>query len=205
MMGTKPGRRVCSGIAIGLFMACMPSVGASMPSNSTALDAEGVEFEVRVSVEKSSHTASIEYRVRNTGTAPLAVFDRGDTRTTAARAPASGKMAAPPPSFESVGADLSLNHLALALPKPAPTVPRVSLATRVEAGATHEGHFVASIDASVARLRYCLGTTPFDAATFIEQEGVQPPAWRTPFALADTQRRLCTPWYRIAEKRFEEP
>ena len=64
---------------------------------------------------------------------------------------------------------------------------------------------VASIDPSVARLRYCLGTTPFDAATFIEQEGVQPSAWRTPFALADTQRRWCTPWYRIAEKRFEEP
>lgn len=171
-----------------------------MPTSTTVVDAEGVKLEVRV-MSESGHTLAIEYRLRNTGAAPLAVFDRGQSGP---GVPGT-KSPIPPPLSEPLPDGLSLNHLALSLPKPAPTVPRVSLATRVDAGGMHVGRFVVGIESSVRRLRYCLGTAPFDATAFLPQDGAEPPAWRAPFAVAATQRRLCTAWYSIGEQRFEEP
>ena len=174
-----------------------------MPTSTTVVSAEGVELEVRV-MAGSGHALTIEYRLRNPGEAPLAVFDRGQSGPGAARLSAGTGSSTPPPLSEPLPDGLSLNHVALPLPKPVPTVPRVSLATRVDAGGAHEGRFVASIDSSVKRVRYCLGTAPFDAIAFQPQSGSEPAAWRTPFVIAATQRRLCTAWYSVADQRFEE-
>ena len=176
-----------------------------MPTHTIVVSGDDVALEVRITVD-ARQALTIDYRVRNTGTHPLAVFDRG---TTGARtAPASPRTGSPsataPPLSEASPDGHSFNHVALPLPKPTPTVPRVSLASRVDAGAVHEGRFVVRVDAGVPRVRYCLGTAPFDAGAFLPQDGAQPPAWRTPFAIAGTQHRLCTPWYSLADQRFEE-
>ncbi|HNR92938.1 MAG TPA: hypothetical protein PKO41_11015 [Dokdonella sp.] len=171
-----------------------------MPSATTTLRIEGVELEVGIQAGASPTRLAFRYRLHNGTGVALAVFDRGDSHAVATRRLKAGAVA--PPAFEVSATDLTLSHVAAALAEPTPTVPRIALAVRVDAGATLDGRFDYSIDADVRRLRWCLGTLPFDAATFIAVDGSEPPVWRAPLAAAQTQRLLCTPWYLVEERRF---
>ena len=173
------------------------------PSNATVVRAAEVELEVAVTAQAAASRIAFTYRLDNRGPGPVAVFDRGDSLAVATRRLKAGDVASP--AFEATGGDLVLRHVAHALPKPTPTVPRVPLAARVEPGASLSGQFDVTIGSDVKRLRWCLGTGVFDEASYVPVETGKPSVWRAPFAAADSQRVLCTPWYLVAERRFETP
>ena len=147
-------------------------------------------LEARFGVDAARHRVHVDYSIRNTSAAPLMVLDGG--AAVAGKVDASG--AAPLAKLD--GDALTLTHAAMPLPKPAPTVPRVPLAARVEPGATHAAAFDAELPAAAHRVRYCIGVAPFDEDAFTAMPG-RPDVWRASFALAGTQATLCTEWFEV--------
>lgn len=167
---------------------------------------EGEGASLEAAFAREGERLGVRYRIRNTGDGPLAVFDRGDRHAVLSGRVAAG--AVPSPHFSEDGAGgLTLAHVARALPHPAPTLPPVPLAARLAPGDRLEGEF--GFDLSLAtgleRVRWCLGVAPFDEATFEASESSGPVAvWTAPFELADTQQRLCTPWFDVKTGAFAE-
>ena len=176
---------------------------SAMPATTTRIDADGVAIEVAFDARPGA-PVEVHYRLRNTGTAPLAVFDRGDRHAVLTGRQATGDIGAPG-TREDGGGDVTLSHIARALPSPSPTLPPVPLAARVDAGAALEGHFRASpmtLDAP-KRLRWCVGVVGFDPAAFGSPERVgEVEVWQASFDLADRQRLVCTPWFDLAAGGF---
>ena len=150
-------------------------------------------LDVRFDYDRMERSLRIAYSVRNLSDAPLMVLDRGVA--------VAGKRAGAAPYSTIDGEALTLSHQALALPKPAPTVPRVALAARVERNATHAGEATGSVPDSMRRVRYCLGIAPFSADAFTASEA-EAAVWRASFGVASSQTLLCTPWFDVSEERF---
>lgn len=174
----------------------------SAPARVT-VDGEGVRLEVAFDLAADNQLA-VRYRVNNTGSAPIAVFDRGDRQAVMAKQLKTGDV--PAPQFEQSGADLELRHAARPLPSPSPTVPPTPLAARVAAGNIVEGAFPfdLTLAAGVERVRWCVGTGPFNEADFSDATPLdEKEVWRASFAVVDGQQMLCTPWYTVATRTFE--
>lgn len=168
----------------------------------TTVEAEGARLEV--AFDPDGDALAVRYRISNTGQAPLAVFDRGDRHAVLTKKLVAGEV--PAPRFEATGEGLVLSHQAHALPDPAPTLPPVPLAARLEAGGALEGAFAfdLSLVDGPARVRWCLGVAVFDADRYQASESTgEVPVWTAPFDVADTQQRLCTPWFDRAAGAFE--
>jgi hypothetical protein len=169
----------------------------TMKADPHALHAESAlaALDATFVVDAAQHVLHVEYSVTNRSAAPLMVLDGGVAL--AGKIGAGG--AAPVGMLD--GDALTLTHAAAALPKPAPTVPRVTLATRIEPGATHASTFEADVPPGAKRVRYCVGVAPFDEASFtpFEADGA---LWRTSFAVAATQKLVCSAWYDIARGDF---
>lgn len=164
--------------------------------------------ELRAVIERGREPRAVRVRyvVRNHGDAPLAVFDRGSNR---APLPTGGAAVL---LGEAEGATLA--HYAQALPEPAPTMPTLALAAKLDAGGGHVGVFdivlpaqTPSRDAHGAfalvetrRVRYCVGVAPFHDGDFrVRQDGT----WLPTLRAIGGQERLCTPWFDLASARFE--
>lgn len=150
--------------------------------------------------DATSQALRIRYRLDNGGDAAVMAFDRGDSVAVAQKRLAAGAVAEP--RTERDGDALSVLHRAWPLHKPAPTVPPVPLAARVMPGASLAGEI--RVDAGGAkRIRYCLGSTPFDAERFSspqKADGID--LWRASFDVVDRQALLCTAWFDTATRAF---
>lgn len=215
---TRPIRRGL-GLALlafsGLLHAAPPSIAdrASAMATPTILTSDpasarvqqGQAFLVARFSMADAGTLQVDYTLRNQGSTPLAVFDRGDVHSILTKRLTAGNV--PDPRFRQEGDGLTLSHMALPLPDPAPTSPPTPVAARVAPDAALEGHFrfgLGLVDA-VKRVRWCLGVAPFNEDDFIQSsrqvEGVD--LWSASFVVVDTQQLLCTPWFDLAAKRFE--
>jgi len=205
--------RFAAAIAWGLASA--PAVQAQEPrvamTTSTVAAAsaraevagEGVRLSAAFAFDQARRTLRIDYRLRNTGTTPLAVFDRGDRHAVASGRLPLGAIAEP--TVQTLGDDLELGHLALPLPRPAPVSPPTPLARRLEAGAETAAQFEFALPGlqMPRRLRWCLGVAAFDEARFSAPQRVgEIEVWRASFAVVEDQQRLCTPWFELDRGGF---
>ncbi len=171
---------------------------------STRIEDRGVVLDVELSMP-ARDTVQLRYRLRNGGTQPLAVFDRGDRHAVLSGRQARGAMGAP--LFEETGAgDVVLRHEARTAPTgpTGPTSPATPLALRLEPGAVLEDGFVSPIPVSPPRrLRWCLGVAGFSEEGFFGPEpGDKGDVWQA--SDPGVQRQLCTPWFDCARGVFVE-
>lgn len=151
--------------------------------------------------DAAAQALRIRYRLDNGGGVAAMVFDRGDSLAVAQKRLEAGAVAEP--RTESADGDaLGVLHRAWPLRKPAPTVPPVPLAARVAPGASLAGEVRVDVTGA-KRIRYCLGSMPFDAELFSDPhpaDGVD--LWRASFDVVDRQSLLCTPWFDTATRAF---
>lgn len=186
---------------------CVPlsaAESASMPENNHAqVRAANALLDLQLSYDAAHALLVADYRLRNEGKQAIAAFDRGDSIALATRRLVAGKNVAP--MLEQGGVRVTLSHFALDLPNPAPTVPRVSLAARIEPGETLSGSFRIEMPSDARDVRYCIGVATFDDEHF---SAAATPAgvalWRTAFTVAALQSRVCSPWFSLADGRFEQ-
>lgn len=181
-----------------------PTENSPMTQASTTIEGEGVRVEAAFE-NATGGPLRVRYRVHNTGEADLAVLDRGDRHAVLTGRQRTGEVGQP--GFREDGkGGLVLSHMARPLPQPAPTLPPTPLVARLAPGQALEASFSFAPLAGdqPRRLRWCLGVAPFDEAQFRSPEqvdGVE--VWQAPFALADSQQLVCTPWFDVAAGVFE--
>lgn len=186
----------------------VPPTGTASMSDSIQLApvADGpVRLAAGFAYEPRSGTVRVRYRVENAGAQAVAVFDRGHRHAVLIGRQQSGAVGEPT-FVEDRAGEVTLRHIALPLPDPAPTSPPSPMAARIDPGASLEGEFAYAppTDAEPRRVRWCLGVAPFDADLFDMPEdfaGVS--VWRASFDVVDRQQQLCTPWYDVAAGAFE--
>lgn len=176
---------------------------AMSDASNAMIEGDGVRIEAAFEAGGSG-PLRVRYRVHNTGSADIAVFDRGNRHAVLTRRQRTGEVGEPGFREEGDG-DVTVSHVALPLSQPSPTVPPVPLAAKLGAGQSLEGEFTFSplVGEPPRRLRWCLGVVPFDEEHFStpeQAEGVE--VWQASFELADRQQTLCTPWFEIAAGAF---
>lgn len=178
---------------------------AAMPASTTAAETQTQDatLHAEFAYDAAKRSLRVHYRLRNTGAAPLAVFDRGDRHAASGRQRAG---AVGEPAWQETGeGDIELSHVAHALPRPAPVSPPTPLARKLAAGAQAAGSFEFAVPGAQApkRLRWCLGVAKFAPDQLDAPQGQgEDEVWRASFALAQTQQRLCTPWFVVDEGAF---
>ena len=186
------------------------SQSKSMPMGSTfAAKTEFAQHDLhlRVSFDYVPESGSLEvrYELRNDRDSAIAVFDRGDRHGVLTRQQKLGDV--PSPAWEMDGKNaMTLSHIALPLPQPAPTVPAVPLAIQVLPGGDLQGHFSFSLPLNndASRLRWCLGVADFKPSDFSSPESsAAGQIWRASFAVVDRQTQLCTPWFDLNHGKFD--
>ena len=167
---------------------------------TTTVEDAHLSLRVEFHFDAGHQVLRVRYLLNNKGKTAVALFDRGDS-VAVAQGKLKAGMAGPVTSEQ--GKDgLSLNHRALPLRKPAPTVPPVPLAARVIAGGQLGGDVLADTG-DAARVRYCLGYAPFDTTLFSSPQPVDGvDLWRASFDVVGTQKLLCTPWFDTAQRAF---
>ncbi|ROU04607.1 hypothetical protein D9T17_22980 [Lysobacter enzymogenes] len=181
------------------------SAASGAAHTKTTIDgANGVKLEVEFRYQTQSRAVEVNYRLHNPAAAPpLAVFDRGDLHTVQIGRQKLGAIGQP--GFVTEGNDVEMLHAALPLPDPAPTSPPTPLAIRVAPGTTLSGRFESEIWSNVEpkRLRWCVDVMAFDDKFFdAPARGGDPQVYSAPFAAAEAQKMLCTPWFDIARGGF---
>lgn len=166
----------------------------------TTVEGDGAVLEV--AFDPAGSRLAVRYRISNTGSGPLAVFDRGDRHAVLTKRLVAGEV--PAPRFEDGAGGLTLSHVARALPDPAPTVPPVPLAAKLAPGAALDDGFAfdLSLGSASGRVRWCLGVAPFDAEFQASESAGEVAVWTAPFEAAEAQQRLCTPWFDVAAGAF---
>lgn len=189
-------------LVAGIAFAAPGPSDAMPPSATTTVDASVARLDIDARYDAGTHKLSLDYRLTNTSTGPLAVFDRGDSMQLRTHMLAPGKPAPPMQAMEDGG--LQLNHRAMPLRKPPPIVPHIPLAGRLEAGAVHTDAFTVDVPAGVGRVRYCLGVAPFVAERFRPATGAGDGVWLASYRVVDQQTLLCTPWLDLVAGRFAD-
>jgi hypothetical protein len=182
--------------------AMSPSKGGASPAR-TVVEGDGTKMEATFDFDGAKQRLSVRYRIANTGDAALAVFDRGNAHAVLTKRQKAGAIGAP--LMKQDGGDVTLSHIALPLPKPAPTVPPTPLAAKVEAGGSLDGAFDFNLSLADAprRVRWCLGMAPFTEGEFTASKNGESGVWSASFAVIESQRTLCTPWYDLTGGAFE--
>lgn len=181
------------------------SATADRPLPETRIQgAFGTDLMVAIDATADRLVVDVRYVLRNGGSVPLAVFDRGNVHDIDSGQQALGGIGAP--SQEMSGDDLTLVHAAMALPEPSPTSPPTPLAIELAPGATLAARFQAMVQADrmPRRLRWCVAVVPTsDVALNSPQDTKDGRLWVASFAAAERQQRICTPWYDVARGAFE--
>lgn len=189
-------------LVAGIAFAAPGPSDAMPPSATTTVTTSVANLDIDARYDAGTHKLSLDYRLTNTSTGPLAVFDRGDSMQLRAHMLAPGKPAPPLQAMEDGG--LQLNHRAMPLRKPPPIVPHIPLAGRVEAGAVRTDAFIVDVPAGIGRVRYCLGVAPFPAEGFRPATGAGDGVWLASYRIVDQQTLLCTPWLDLATGHFAD-
>lgn len=177
-------------------------------SASTLVQRDGVRLEASIEPEMPN-AVRVRYRLRNTGQASLAVFDRGDRHAVLTGRQEAGAIGAPH-VLQAAEGSVELRHLAL--PPPAgftgPTVPATPLALQLAPGAVLAGEFSTTLPSSAPprRVRWCLGVAPFDDTAFFAAEDVEAGRiWQAGAEAVAGQQLLCTPWFDLAAQSAASP
>jgi hypothetical protein len=180
-------------------VACARAEAPTMKSDdrTTHIDTALAALDARFGIDGARRVLRIEYSVTNTSGAPLMVLDGGVAL--AGKIGAGGSA----PLGKVDGDTLTLTHAAATLPTPTPTVPRVTLASRLEPGAAHASKFDADVPPGTKRVRYCVGVAPFSDEEFTPFES-DTKRWRASFGVAATQKLLCTAWFDFATGHFSD-
>ncbi|WP_101926380.1 MULTISPECIES: hypothetical protein [Luteimonas] len=179
-------------------------------AESTSSTTRIAEAQASLDVDFATPAAGVlqvRYRLRNGGAEAIAVFDRGNRHAVLTGQQVRGAVGMPLLREDADGR-IILQHVAIRLPNPAPTLPPTPLATRVAPGHALEDGFTFSrwLGDPPRHVRWCLGVAPFDAADFHAPDTVDGiEIWQASFALADRQRLLCTPWFDVANGVFLSP
>jgi hypothetical protein len=184
-------------------MTSSSATAVSLPEAS-AHGAFGTYMLVAFDVPTDRLVADIRYVLRNDGSTPLVVFDRGTAHDIAHGQRTLGSIG--DPKQEMSGEDLTLVHAAMPLPDPSPTSPPTPIAIELAPGATLAGRFQVSImsNAMPKRVRWCVGVMPKDdTMLFSPQETKDGRLWTAAFAVVEKQQRVCTPWYDVQRRSFE--
>lgn len=177
-----------------------PAVLTNETIPSTTVEDAHLKLRVEFNFDAGRHMLRVRYLLDNRGKTAVALFDRGDSLAVEQHRLKAGAVATT--TLEQGTDGLTLSHRALPLRKPAPTVPPVPLAARVDAGSELGGDILADVG-TAKRVRYCLGVAPFDTAMFSSPQPIDGvDLWRASFKAADTQRLLCTPWFDLAQRAF---
>jgi len=185
--------------------AAPPMPTTSAPT-AVLVEDHGLALHAQFDYTASTRALHVRYTIENKGDTAMAVFDRGDSVAVATHKLEPG--AVPAPLTEAGDGALTLSQRALPLPAHAPTVPRIPLAARLDAGHSLEGAFSASADALTAgspitRVRACIGVAAFSDELFSEPETVgKLQILRASFKAVARQRLLCTPWFDLASQAF---
>ena len=199
------GSAACAHGSHAIYDQANPSMETPMSQAqaTTTVEGDGVRLEASFD-HAAGGPLRVRYRVHNTGSADLAVFDRGDRHAVLTGRHGAGEVG--DPGFREDGqGGLELRHAARPLPQPAPTLPPTPLAARVAPGQLLEGHFSFSplVGDQPRRLRWCLGVAPFNERQFRSPDGSgDVEVWQASFELSESQQLLCTPWFDAASGTF---
>jgi hypothetical protein len=211
-------RAAITSLILGALTACaevkrshslesrMPSETANATAGSNIVRGPfGAELSARFDYAAASRIVTVRYTLRNSGDAPLAVFDRGDANSLAANQHALGEVGIPRMFVE--GDDVTLEHVVLPLPENIDiTSPPTPVALEVPPGASIDGRFEFALKGTVVpkRLRWCVGVMRVgDAYMESPLETKAGKLWSASFAVVEKQQRVCTPWYDVENARFE--
>lgn len=204
-MKTTPGvhrRRIAACVALSAAVLADPL--QAMSATTAETKGQGAALHAEFAYDPAQRRLRVDYRVRNTGAATLAVFDRGDRHAVASGRLRPGAVGAP--AWKDAGdGDIELSQLAQPLPRPAPVSPPSPLALKLAPGAQAAGSFEFALpgEREPRRIRWCLGVAAFDPDQLdMPQRYGEVEVWRASFALAQTQQRLCTPWFDPVRARF---
>lgn len=188
-------------VLLSLSLAAHARVAEPVPmikKNHAVVRLSDAVLELRMNYDASRDLVTAEYEVRNEGAQAIAIFDRGDSLALATRRQRAGENVLP--MSDQDGARLTLSHLALALPNPAPTVPRISLAAKIDPGKSIAAAFEIDLPRDVREVRYCLGFAPFNADDFSAVDTQSSlPVWRTAFTVSAHQSELCSDWFVLVD------
>lgn len=176
------------------------------PSDSARAHVDGKGVALEAVFAREGEGVRVDYRIRNTGTVPLVIFDRGDRHAVLTKRMVSGDVGVPALS-EYAGTRATLSHVARALPTPAPTVPPTPLARRVDPGASVDATFRFSkwLASTPAQVQWCVGVgIADDTRLFSSDDSGDVQVWQADFGYADDQQVLCTPWFDMANGTFEK-
>ncbi len=199
---SSPIRRGACGVCLAAALLANPL--QAMSADRIETQGQGATLHAEFAYDPARRTLRVDYRVRNTGAAALAVFDRGDRHAVASGRQRAGAVGAPAWRDSGDGA-IELSHIAQPLPRPAPVSPPTPLALKLAPGAQAAGSFEFALPGEVEpkRIRWCLGVAAFqpDQLDRPQRHG-EVEIWRAAFALARTQQRLCTPWFDPVRSKF---
>jgi hypothetical protein len=182
----------------------MSSEAATARTETTVQGELDTELHASFEYAPASRIIEVRYRLRNAGSKPLAVFDRGDQHAIGIGRQKAGEVGIP--RQVEAGEDVSLIHAAAPLPEMEPTSPPTPVAIEVAPGAELSGQFQFALKGVIApkRLRWCVGVMHIgDAYMDSPQPMKDGTVWRASFAVVDQQKTICTPWYDVAAGRFE--
>ncbi len=171
------------------------------PARAT-VERDGVRLDAQFDFDAATQRLSVRYHLHNGSRHAIGVFDRGDTLAVKQGRLVAGTVAAP--AMEQGAEGLTLQHRAMPLRRPAPTVPPIPLAARVGAEGDLHGQFHADAG-SATRVRWCLASAAFDDVHFSSpQQAADIALWRASFAVVPLQQSLCTPWFDLSTRRFDD-
>lgn len=197
-------------LALALLCGASPPSRSSSPvaapmqtpsAPTTVVESRGLALHMQFDFNASNRVLHVRYTLDNRGSDAIAVFDRGDSVSVAMHKLALGEI--PAPLSEQADGALTLTLRALPLPRHTPTVPRIPLAARLDAGHSLDGAFSSGIDATTTRVRACIGIAPFSEELFSDPKdahGLE--IRRASFKAVDQQHLLCTAWFDLATRTF---
>ncbi len=185
----------------------MTSSQAANIATSTTVNASlAIELSAGFDYAPASRIIKVHYTLRNRGETALAVFDRGDANSLAAKLHKLGDVGIP--GMRVDGEDVTLEHVVHALPTDIDiTSPPTPVAIEVPPGASIDGRFEFVLEGVVVpkRLRWCVGVMRVgDAYMESPLETKAGKLWSASFAVVEKQQRVCTSWYDVASATFQD-
>ena len=204
-------------LCLALLLGFGGSAEAQTPAKATAVGSPARTImrlqdygvvEVDLDFDPAIRVLNVHYRLLNTDSRAIVVFDRADWFTVVQNQQSLGDVAVPSQTLSDEG-DLVVAHKFGPLPDPfSETPPETNMAVLVAPGDVMNGHFTYSPwglqNGPVRRVQWCLGTMVFDEQVLGSPvQTSQGQVWRASYSTAEMQHISCTAWYDVARRDFE--
>ena len=170
------------------------------PASTALLQAELFHSE-------DARTVYVHYRLRNDGAEQaLAVFDRGLYGERAGAVYAPGPVGQARIEIETDGS-VTLAHIAVPPPSDDTRRQQAPLVLELAPGAELNDESITQLPEHVTptRLRWCIGVAAFDRSAYdTPTDTPRGRIWVGGAAAVVAQQRLCTAWYDVASRRFQD-